>query len=164
MKVLHRILNIHVRNVRLSDQVELEKTARGTPGFSGADLANLVNEAALLASRRKADFVEQQDLEEARDKVIWGRERRSHALDDDEKKLTAYHEAGHAIAMHYMEECEPIHKVTIIPRGRALGATMQLPTKDRYTQSQKKLEADLVAFMGGRAAEELIFGDITTIF
>ena len=157
-----QILNIHVRNVRLSDQVELEKTARGTPGFSGADLANLVNEAALLASRRKADFVEQQDLEEARDKVIWGRERRSHALDDDEKKLTAYHEAGHAIAMHYMEECEPIHKVTIIPRGRALGATMQLPTKDRYTQSQKKLEADLVAFMGGRAAEELIFGDITT--
>ena len=157
-----QILNIHVRNIRLSDQVELEKTARGTPGFSGADLANLVNEAALLASRRKADFVEQQDLEEARDKVIWGRERRSHALDDDEKKLTAYHEAGHAIAMHYMEECEPIHKVTIIPRGRALGATMQLPTKDRYTQSQKKLEADLVAFMGGRAAEELIFGDITT--
>ena len=157
-----QILNIHVKNIRLSDKVELSKTARGTPGFSGADLANLVNEAALLASRRKAHFVEQKDLEEARDKVIWGRERRSHALDDEEKRLTAYHEAGHALAMHYMEECEPIHKVTIIPRGRALGATMQLPKKDRYTQSQKKLEADLVAFMGGRAAEELIFGDITT--
>ena len=162
LKGREQILNIHVKNVRLSDQVDLEKTARGTPGFSGADLANLVNEAALLASRRKADFVEQQDMEEARDKVIWGRERRSHALDDDEKRLTAYHEVGHAIAMHYMEECEPIHKVTIIPRGRALGATMQLPKKDRYTQSQKRLEADLVAFMGGRAAEELIFGDITT--
>ena len=142
--------------------MNLADTARGTPGFSGADLANLINEAALLASRRKANFVEQQDLEEARDKVIWGRERRSHALDKDEKKLTAYHEAGHAIAMYHMEECEPIHKVTIIPRGKALGATMQLPKKDRYTQSQKRLEADLVAFMGGRAAEELIFGDITT--
>lgn len=162
LKGREQILNIHVKNVRLSDQVNLEKSARGTPGFSGADLANLVNEAALLASRRKAEFVEQQDMEEARDKVIWGRERRSHALDADEKRLTAYHEAGHAIAMHYMEECEPIHKVTIIPRGRALGATMQLPKKDRYTQSQKRLEADLVAFMGGRAAEELIFGDITT--
>ena len=162
LKGREQILNIHVKNVRLSDQVELEKTARGTPGFSGADLANLVNEAALLASRRKANFVEQQDMEEARDKVIWGRERRSHALDADEKRLTAYHEVGHAIAMHYMEDCEPIHKVTIIPRGRALGATMQLPKKDRYTQSQKRLEADLVAFMGGRAAEELIFGDITT--
>ena len=162
LKGREEILNIHVRNIRLSDKVELEKTARGTPGFSGADLANLVNEAALLASRRKANFVEQEDLEEARDKVMWGRERKSHALDDEAKKLTAYHEAGHAIAMYYMKECEPIHKVTIIPRGRALGATMQLPKKDRYTQSQKKLESDLVAFMGGRAAEELIFGDVTT--
>ena len=162
LKGRETILQIHARNVRLSDQVNLADTARGTPGFSGADLANLINEAALLASRRKANFVEQQDLEEARDKVIWGRERRSHALDKDEKRLTAYHEAGHAIAMYHMEECEPIHKVTIIPRGKALGATMQLPKKDRYTQSQKRLEADLVAFMGGRAAEELIFGDITT--
>ncbi|MEE9369583.1 MAG: ATP-dependent zinc metalloprotease FtsH [Pontiella sp.] len=156
------ILNIHSRNVRLSDQVDLKKSARGTPGFSGADLANLVNEAALLASRRGADFVEQKDMEEARDKVMWGRERRSHVLDPEEKKLTAYHEAGHAIAMYHMPECEPIHKVTIIPRGRALGATMQLPEKDRYTQSQKRIEADLISFMGGRAAEELIFGDVTT--
>ena len=156
------ILKIHSRNVRLSDQIDLKKSARGTPGFSGADLANLVNEAALLASRRQADFVEQEDMEEARDKVMWGRERRSHVLDPEEKKLTAYHEAGHAIAMYKTPECEPIHKVTIIPRGRALGATMQLPEKDRYTQSQKRLEADLVSFMGGRAAEELIFGDVTT--
>ncbi|MBN2703819.1 MAG: ATP-dependent zinc metalloprotease FtsH [Pontiellaceae bacterium] len=157
-----QILKIHVRNVRLSDKVVLKNTARGTPGFSGADLANLVNEAALLASRRGAEFVEQQDLEEARDKVMWGRERRSHVLDAEEKKLTAYHEAGHAIAMYYTPDCEPIHKVTIIPRGRALGATMQLPEKDRYTQSQKRLEANLISFMGGRAAEELIFGDVTT--
>ena len=157
-----QILKIHSRNVRLSDKVELSRTARGTPGFSGADLANLVNEAALLASRRGADFVEQQDMEEARDKVMWGRERRSHVLDPEEKKLTAYHEAGHAVAMYHTPECEPIHKVTIIPRGRALGATMQLPEKDRYTQSQKRIEADLISFMGGRAAEELIFGDVTT--
>ncbi|MDF7808916.1 ATP-dependent zinc metalloprotease FtsH [Pontiellaceae bacterium B12219] len=157
-----QILKIHSRNVKLSDQVDLKKSARGTPGFSGADLANLVNEAALLASRRGADFVEQTDMEEARDKVMWGRERRSHVLDPEEKKLTAYHEAGHAVAMYHQPHCEPIHKVTIIPRGRALGATMQLPEKDRYTQSQKRIEADLISFMGGRAAEELIFGDVTT--
>ncbi len=157
-----QILKIHSRNVRLSDKVELKKSARGTPGFSGADLANLVNEAALLAARRGADFVEQEDMEEARDKVMWGRERRSHVLDPEEKKLTAYHEAGHTIAMYHTPECEPIHKVTIIPRGRALGATMSLPEKDRYTQSKKRLEADLVSLMGGRAAEELIFSDVTT--
>jgi cell division protease FtsH len=157
-----QILKIHSRNVRLSDKVDLKRTARGTSGFSGADLANLVNEAALLASRRGAQYVEQEDMEEARDKVMWGRERRSHVLDAEEKKLTAYHEAGHAVAMYFTPECDPIHKVTIIPRGRALGATMWLPEKDRYTQSKKRLEADLVALMGGRAAEELIFDDITT--
>jgi cell division protease FtsH len=157
-----QILKIHVRNIRLSDQVDLRKTARGTSGFSGADLANLVNESALLAARRGAQFVEQEDLEEARDKVMWGRERRSHVLDPEEKKLTAYHEAGHAIAMYCTPQCDPIHKVTIIPRGRALGATMWLPEKDRYTQSKKRLEADLVSLMGGRAAEELIFEDVTT--
>jgi len=101
-------------------------------------------------------------MEEARDKVMWGRERRSHVLDADEKKLTAYHEAGHAVAMYFTPECDPIHKVTIIPRGRALGATMWLPEKDRYTQSKKRLEADLVSLMGGRAAEELIFNEVTT--
>ena len=157
-----QILKIHSRNVRLSDQVDLTRSARGTSGFSGADLANLVNEAALLASRRGAEFVEQEDMEEARDKVMWGRERRSHVLDADEKKLTAYHEAGHALAMYFTPECDPIHKVTIIPRGRALGATMWLPEKDRYTQSKKRLEAELVSLMGGRAAEELIFDEVTT--
>ncbi len=157
-----QILRIHSRNVRLSDKVDLTRTARGTPGFSGADLANLVNEAALMASRRGAEFVEQQDMEEARDKVMWGRERRSHVLDAEEKKLTAYHEAGHAIATYYTPGNDPIHKVTIIPRGRALGATMYLPEKDRYTQSQKHIEARLVSIMGGRAAEALIFGDVTT--
>ncbi|MBN2164552.1 MAG: ATP-dependent zinc metalloprotease FtsH [Pontiellaceae bacterium] len=157
-----QILKIHSRNVRLSDQVDLKKSARGTPGFSGADLANLVNEAALLASRRGADFVEQQDMEEARDKVMWGRERRSHVLDPEEKKLTAYHEAGHAVATYFTPGNDPIHKVTIIPRGRALGATMYLPEKDRYTQSQNSIEARLVSIMGGRAAEELIFDDVTT--
>jgi cell division protease FtsH len=157
-----QILKIHSRNVRLSDKVDLKRSARGTSGFSGADLANLVNEAALLASRRGAKYVEQEDMEEARDKVMWGRERRSHVLDAEEKKLTAYHEAGHAVAMYFTPECDPIHKVTIIPRGRALGATMWLPEKDRYTQSKKRLEADLVSLMGGRAAEELIFDDITT--
>lgn len=156
------ILKIHTRSVKLSDQVDLKRTARGTSGFSGADLANLVNEAALLASRRGADFVEQEDMEEARDKVMWGRERRSHVLDAEEKKLTAYHEAGHAVAMYCTPECEPIHKVTIIPRGRALGATMWLPEKDRYTESQKRLEASLVSLMGGRAAEALIFNEVTT--
>ncbi len=157
-----QILKIHSRNVRLSDKIDLKRSARGTSGFSGADLANLVNEAALLASRRGAEFVEQEDMEEARDKVMWGRERRSHVLDADEKKLTAYHEAGHAVAMYFTPECDPIHKVTIIPRGRALGATMWLPEKDRYTQSKKRLEADLVSLMGGRAAEELIFNEVTT--
>ncbi len=157
-----QILKIHARNVRLSDKVDLKKSARGTPGFSGADLANLVNEAALLASRRGAEFVEQEDVEEARDKVMWGRERRSHVLDAEEKKLTAYHEAGHALATYYTPGNDPIHKVTVIPRGRALGATMYLPEKDRYTQSQQHIEARLVSIMGGRAAEELIFGDVTT--
>ncbi|HEY5653280.1 MAG TPA: ATP-dependent zinc metalloprotease FtsH [Pontiella sp.] len=156
------ILKIHSRNVRLSDKVDLSRSARGTSGFSGADLANLVNEAALLASRRGADFVEQQDMEEARDKVMWGRERRSHVLDSEEKKLVAYHEAGHAIAMYFTPECEPIHKVTIIPRGQALGSTMWLPEKDRYTESQKRLEASLISLLGGRTAEELIFGVVHT--
>jgi len=128
----------------------------------GADIMNLVNEAALLAARRGAEAVELSDFEEARDKVSWGRERRSHMLDAEEKKLTAYHEAGHAIVLTKTEQTEPLHKVTVIPRGRALGATMQLPEKDRYTQGRKRLMGMLIGLMGGRAAEELIFGDVTT--
>ena len=156
------ILNIHVKRVTLGKEVDLKKVARGTPGFSGADLMNLVNESALLAARRGAEAVELQDLEEARDKVSWGRERRSHMLDAEEKKLTAYHEAGHAIVLAKTEQTEPLHKVTVIPRGRALGSTMQLPEKDRYTQGRKRLMGMLIGLMGGRAAEEIIFGDVTT--
>lgn len=156
------ILNIHIKRVKLMDNVDLKKVARGTPGFSGADLMNLVNEAALLAARRGAESVELSDFEEARDKVSWGRERRSHMLDDEEKKLTAYHEAGHAIVIAKTEQTEPLHKVTIIPRGRALGATMQLPEKDRYTQGRKRLMGMLIGLMGGRVAEELVFNDVTT--
>ncbi len=156
------ILKIHAKKITMSENVDLRRVARGTPGFSGADLMNLVNEAALLASRRKADAVEMCDMEEARDKVCWGRERRSHPLDEEEKRLTAYHEAGHAIVMYYSPDSEPIHKVTIIPRGRALGATMQLPTKDRYSNGKKRLESMMADLMGGRAAEEIAIGDVTT--
>ncbi len=156
------ILDIHVKRVTLSENVDLTRVARGTPGFSGADIMNLVNEAALLAARRGAEAVEMPDFEEARDKVSWGRERRSHMLDDEEKKLTAYHEAGHAIVIAKTEQTEPLHKVTIIPRGRALGATMQLPEKDRYTQGRTRLRGMLIGLMGGRVAEELIFHDVTT--
>ncbi len=156
------ILKIHTKKIKLAKDAELRRVARGTPGFSGADLSNLVNEAALLAARRGAEAVELKDLEEARDKVRWGRERRSRLLDEQEKKLTAYHEAGHAIVIALQEEGEPVHKVTIIPRGQALGATMQLPEKDRYTQGRRKLVGMLVGLMGGRAAEELACSDITT--
>ncbi|MBI9020682.1 MAG: ATP-dependent zinc metalloprotease FtsH [Verrucomicrobia bacterium] len=156
------ILKIHVKRVTLSENVDLTKVARGTPGFSGADIMNLVNEAALLGARRGAESVEQADFEEARDKVSWGRERRSHMLDDEEKKLTAYHEAGHAIVLAKTVQTEPLHKVTVIPRGRALGATMQLPEKDRYTQGRTRLTGMLIGLMGGRVAEEIIFNDVTT--
>ncbi len=156
------ILKIHARRVKLAPNADMRRIARGTPGFSGADLSNLINEAALLAARRGADAIELADLEEARDKVRWGRERRSRVVDEKEKKLTAYHEAGHAIVLQLVEETEPLHKVTIIPRGAALGATMQLPEKDRYTESRVKLMSVLTGLMGGRAAEEIVFGDITT--
>ncbi|MDD3276751.1 MAG: ATP-dependent zinc metalloprotease FtsH [Kiritimatiellales bacterium] len=162
LKGREEILNIHVKRITMGKEVDLTKVARGTPGFSGADIMNLVNEAALLAARRGAEAVELPDFEEARDKVSWGRERRSHMLDAEEKKLTAYHEAGHAIVLAKTEQTEPLHKVTVIPRGRALGATMQLPEKDRYTQGRKRLMGMLIGLMGGRAAEELIFGDVTT--
>ncbi len=156
------ILKIHTELVKLNEATDLRRVARGTPGFSGADLANLVNEAALLAARGDADEVNTADLEEARDKVRWGRERRSRVLDDKARELTAYHEGGHAVVMALQDHSEPLHKVTIIPRGQSLGSTMQLPEKDLYTESKNRLQAMLVAFMGGRAAEELVFSDITT--
>jgi len=157
------ILKIHARGIKLSPAVELRRIARGTPGFSGADLANLMNEAALLAARGGKESVTLPDLEEARDKVRWGRERRSRVLDEKEKKITAYHETGHALVTLLVEESEPLHKITIIPRGTAyLGATMQLPEKDRYMEGRLKLKGILATMMGGRVAEELVFGDITS--
>lgn len=157
------ILKIHARGIKLSDDASLRRIARGTPGFSGADLENLLNEAALLAARANKKAVDLKDLEEARDKVMWGSERRSRAIDEKEKKLTAYHEAGHALVQQYLEGTEPVHKVTIIPRGVAyLGATMSLPEKDSYTKSHSILLNELAVCMGGRVAEEIMFGDITT--
>jgi cell division protease FtsH len=157
------ILKMHAKGIKLAKGADLRRIARGTPGFSGADLENLLNEAALLAARADKDAVDMKDLEEARDKVRWGRERRSRVLDDKEKKITAFHEAGHALVMQMVEESEPLHKITIIPRGVAyLGATMQLPEKDRHMEGRVKLVGILAGLMGGRVAEETCFGDITS--
>ncbi len=161
VKGREEILNVHVRKVKLSENVDLGVVARGTPGFSGAELANLVNEAALLAARRNAKAIELADLEEARDKVRWGRERRSLALSDKEKENTAYHEAGHAILNILCEHTDPLHKVTIIPRGPALGMAMFLPEEDRFSQRVNELKDSLVVAMGGRVAEEIVFGNYT---
>src|SRR5690606_30875972 len=154
-----KILKVHMRKVPLGPDVDARVIARGTPGFSGADLANLVNEAALLAARRSRRVVGMQDMEDAKDKVMMGAERRSMVMSDDEKKLTACHEAGHAIVALHEPASDPIHKATIIPRGRALGMVMRLPEGDRLSMSRDKLHADLSVAMGGRIAEELIFGD-----
>lgn len=153
-----KILRVHLKKVPLSADVDPLILARGTPGFSGADLANLVNEAALLAARREKRVVSMDELEEAKDKVMMGAERRSMVMTDEEKKLTAYHEAGHAIVALNISESDPIHKATIIPRGRALGMVMRLPVNDRISVSRVKLEADLSVAAGGRIAEEMIFG------
>ncbi len=152
------ILNVHVKKVPLAKDVNLSVIARGTPGFSGADLANLVNEAALLAARKNKTKVTSKDFDEAKDKVLMGTERKSMAMDENEKKLTAYHEAGHAICSLFVEETDPIHKATIIPRGRALGMVQQLPEKDQYSYSKTKMLSRLIITMGGRVAEELKFG------
>ncbi|HJW40102.1 MAG TPA: ATP-dependent zinc metalloprotease FtsH, partial [Rhizomicrobium sp.] len=153
-----KILRVHLRKVPLAPDVEPRTIARGTPGFSGADLANLVNEAALLAARRGKRVVTMAELEDAKDKVMMGAERRSMVMSEDEKKLTAYHEAGHAIVAIAVEGSDPIHKATIIPRGRALGMVMQLPERDRLSLTRQKMLADITIFFGGRIAEELIFG------
>lgn len=158
-----QILKVHVQKVKLAEDVDLSVLARGTPGFSGADLANLINEAALLAARNHKKGIEMVELEEARDKVRFGRERRSRVMDEKDKEITAYHEAGHAIVTSLLEHTEPVHKVTIIPRGNAyLGATMHLPLKDRYTYGRKKVFDELTVYMGGRIAEEMVFGEITS--
>jgi len=154
-----KILKVHMRKVPLASDVDPRIIARGTPGFSGADLANLVNEAALMAARKGKRSVSMQEFEQAKDKVMMGAERRSMVMTEDEKKLTAYHEGGHALVMLYAEGHEPLHKVTIIPRGRALGLTMFLPERDKYSQSKQELQAVVASLFGGRVAEQLIFGD-----
>ena len=157
-----RILEVHTKRTPLAGDVDLDVLARGTPGFSGADLENLVNEAALQAAKLNQDRLDMHDFEYAKDKVLMGRERRSLILSDDEKRITAYHEGGHALAARLLPGADPVHKVTIIPRGRALGVTMQLPEEDRHGYSRSYLRNTLVVLLGGRVAEELIFDDITT--
>ena len=153
-----KIIKVHLKKVPVGPDVEARIIARGTPGFSGADLANLVNEAALLAARRNRRVIAMAELEEAKDKVMMGAERRSMVMGEEERKLTAYHESGHAIAALHSSESDPIHKATIVPRGQALGMVMRLPEKDHFAYARDKLEANLVVAMGGRIAEEMIFG------
>jgi cell division protease FtsH len=153
-----KILTVHMKKVRTGPDIDPKIIARGTPGFSGADLANIVNEAALLAARAGKRMVTMSDFESAKDKVMMGAERRSMVMTEEEKRLTAYHEAGHAIVGFFSPASDPIHKATIIPRGRALGMVMRLPLGDRISVSREKLKADIAVAMGGRVAEELIFG------
>jgi len=163
IKGRRQILDVHAKKIKMEHNVNLDILAKSTPGFSGADLANMINEAALLAARLNKKAVSMPELEEARDKVRWGRERRSRKISDNERKLTAYHEAGHTITALNCSKSMPIHKVTIIPRGMAyLGATMQMPEEDRYTKSKQELLDEMVILMGGRAAEEIKIGDVTS--
>ncbi len=156
------ILKVHAEKIKLGSDVCLDRVARGTPGFSGAELANLLNEAALLAARRHAKEVTQDDLEEARDKVLWGRERRSYVMTDADRRCTAWHEGGHALAQLLLENTEPLHKVTIIPRGRALGATMSLPERDVLNHTMDEMKDMIVVCAAGRIAEEMYTGKIST--
>lgn len=162
VKGRHEILKVHTRNVPVDESADLDKIARGTPGLSGADLENLVNEAALLAARRSKSTVEMSDFDEAKDKVLMGVERKSMIISEEEKKNTAYHEAGHALVAKLTPGTDPLHKVSIIPRGRALGVTQQLPIDDRYTYSKEYLMKALSVLMGGRAAEEIALNHMTT--
>ncbi|HLW34084.1 MAG TPA: ATP-dependent zinc metalloprotease FtsH [Chthoniobacterales bacterium] len=161
VKGREEILRVHSKKVKLAEGVDLAVVARGTPGYSGAELANVINEAALLAARRGLKGITLKELEEARDKVRWGKERRSLALSEKEKQNTAYHEAGHALLLELLPHTEPLHKVTIIPRGPSLGSTMWLPEEDKYTNRKNELLASLAVKMGGRVAEEIVFGDVT---
>jgi cell division protease FtsH len=153
-----QILKVHMRKVPIADDVKPNVIARGTPGFSGADLANLVNEAALFAARGNKRFVEMEEFEKAKDKIMMGTERRSMVMTDDEKQRTAYHESGHAVVGSLVPEGDPVYKVTIIPRGRALGVTMFLPEGDRYSYTKRHLESQISSLFGGRIAEIMIFG------
>ncbi|HNQ84792.1 MAG TPA: ATP-dependent zinc metalloprotease FtsH [Deltaproteobacteria bacterium] len=156
------ILKVHSRNIPLADDINMATLAKATPGFSGADLSNLVNEAALLAARRKRTKVSMEDMEQAKDKVLMGVERKSMVISEEEKKTTAYHEAGHALVAKKLPNADPVYKVSIIPRGRAMGITQQLPLDDRHTYSKDFLLATISVLMGGRAAEELVLGHLTT--
>ena len=156
------ILKVHTRKTPLSEDVDLSVLARGTPGFSGAQLANMVNEAALNAARHNRKAVIMVDFEQAKDKVLMGKERKSMVMNDEEKKNTAYHEAGHALVAYVLPETDPLHKVTIIPRGRALGVTMQLPEEDKYNYTKEYMEGSIAIIMGGRAAEQIFLGSCTT--
>ena len=162
VKGREQILKVHAKRVKVAEGVEMDTVARGTPGYSGAELANVINEAALLAARRGLKAITLAELEEARDKVRWGKERRSLALSEKEKANTAYHEAGHALLNVLLPHTDPLHKVTIIPRGPSLGSTMYLPTEDKYNEGKKEKLDRLVVIMGGRVAEELVFGDVTS--
>ncbi|MCL2760690.1 MAG: ATP-dependent zinc metalloprotease FtsH [Desulfuromonadales bacterium] len=156
------ILKVHSKKVPLAPDVDLSVVARGTPGFSGADLSNLVNEAALLAARRSKTTVDRNDFDDAKDKVLMGTERRSMVISDEEKKSTAYHEAGHTLVAKLLPDTDPVHKVSIIPRGQALGVTMQLPIEDKHSYTRNSLTDRIAVLMGGRAAEEIIFNTMTT--
>ncbi|MBM3769947.1 MAG: ATP-dependent zinc metalloprotease FtsH [Acidimicrobiia bacterium] len=162
LKSREQILRIHAKKIALAEDVNLHQIARGTPGFSGADLANVTNEAALLAVRARRQIVTTDDLEQARDKVLMGVERRSLAMTEHERITCAYHESGHAVVAALLPHADPLHKVTIIPRGRALGVTMQLPEGDRHTHSREYLEAQIAILMGGRVAEELFLHQMTS--
>jgi cell division protease FtsH len=161
VKGREEILRVHSKKVKLSESVDLSLIARGTPGYSGAELANVINEAALMAARKGQKAIEHNDLEEARDKVRWGKERRSLAMSEKEKISTAWHEAGHALLTVILDHAHPLHKVTIIPRGQALGSTMYLPEGDKYSTQRKEALAMLVMTMGGRIAEEMFTGDVS---
>ncbi|MBN1257838.1 MAG: ATP-dependent zinc metalloprotease FtsH [Planctomycetes bacterium] len=156
------ILKVHSRDITMTKDIDLQRLARGTPGFSGADLENIINEGALLAAMKNKKAVDMDDLEEARDKVRWGREKRSRVMTEEDRRITAYHEAGHALANVFLENVSPLHKVTIVQRGRALGATMQLPEKDEYNMSRKRIMSDLKMLLAGRVAEEIFCDDISS--
>jgi cell division protease FtsH len=157
-----KILKVHARKIKAEENVDWTVIAKGTPGFSGAQLANMINEAALLATRSGKATVDMQLIDTAKDKVMMGAERRSMIITEKEKKITAYHEAGHALVACMMPGADPVHKVTIIPRGRALGLTMQLPLEEKYSQDRTYLFNNLCTLLGGRLAEEIVFNEITT--
>ncbi|PID29172.1 MAG: cell division protein FtsH [Candidatus Cloacimonadota bacterium] len=162
VKAREQILKVHAKKVKISKDIDMEVIAKSTPGMSGADLANIINESALLAARKGKRLIDNSDLEDAKDKIMMGVERKSAIINDKEKELTAYHEAGHVLVAKFTEDSDPVHKVTIIPRGRALGVTHYIPIEDRHSYSRKYIMSKLLHLLGGRVAEEVIFNDVTT--